>query len=40
MAEQFGGEVTFEVIPNAKLLVHEEHPERFAELTRSFLLDQ
>jgi len=40
MAPQFGGEVTFEVIPEAKLLVHEEHPARFAELTRSFLKQQ
>lgn len=37
MAKQFGGDVTFEVIADAKLFVHEEHPARFAELTRSFL---
>lgn len=37
MAEQFGGSVQLEVIPNAKLLVHEEHPEKFATLTAEFL---
>ncbi len=37
MADQFGGPVRFEVIPDARLLSYEEHPERFAELTRSFL---
>lgn len=39
MAEQFGGAVRFEVIPDAKLLVHEEHPARFAELTKDFLAE-
>lgn len=37
MLEQFGGPTRFEVVPEARLLVHEEHPERVAELTRGFL---
>jgi len=37
MADGFGGPTRFEVIGDARLLVHEEHPERFAELCVSFL---
>ncbi|MGI9604500.1 MAG: alpha/beta fold hydrolase [Acidimicrobiales bacterium] len=37
MAEQFAGSTRFEVIEDARLLVHEEHPERFAELVRDFV---
>ena len=37
MVGQFAGAVDFETIPEAKLLVHEEHPQRFAELTRAFV---
>lgn len=37
MAAQFAGPATFAAVPNAKLFVHEEHPVRFAELTRAFL---
>lgn len=37
MAGQFGGETRFEVIADAKLFVHEEHPTRFAAVTRDFL---
>lgn len=37
MCGQFGGPTTFEVIQSARLLVYEEHPERAAALTRSFL---
>lgn len=37
MADQFGGPTEFVSVPNAKLLVHEEYPKRFAELTASFL---
>ncbi len=37
MLDQFGGPVSFEVIPEARLLAYEEHPERFASLTRAFL---
>ncbi len=37
MCDQFGGPVRFEVIPDARLLVYEEHPQRFAALTRAFL---
>lgn len=37
MLEQFGGPTRFEVVPRARLLVHEEHPERVAELTGEFL---
>ena len=37
MAEQFGGPTEYRVIPQCKLLVHEEHPERFAKLTADFL---
>ena len=37
MIGQFGGVVDFETISEAKLLVHEEHPQRFAELTRAFV---
>lgn len=39
MAEQFGGTTRFEVIDDARLLVHEEHPERFAALCADFLAD-
>ena len=37
MVDSFGGPVSFEVIAKARLLAYEEHPERFAALTRSFL---
>lgn len=37
MADQFGGPTEFVSIPNCKLLLHEEHPQRFAELTSTFL---
>ena len=37
MTSQLAGPTQFEVVPNAKLLVHEEHPQRFAELSRQFL---
>lgn len=37
MAASFGGPVSFEVIPDARLLAYEEHPKRFAALTRSFV---
>lgn len=37
MADQFGGPTQFVSIPKAKLLLHEEHPRRFAELTSTFL---
>jgi pimeloyl-ACP methyl ester carboxylesterase len=37
MCPQFAGPTQFEVVSNAKLLVHEEHPERFAELCDHFL---
>ena len=40
MVDGFGGPVAFEVIANARLLAHEEHPRRFAELMRTFLRDQ
>jgi len=39
MTAGFGGPTRFEVITNAKLLVHEEHPARFAELCSDFLTD-
>lgn len=38
MGEQFAGSVRFEVIEEAKLLVHEEHPERFAKICADFLV--
>lgn len=37
MAGQFAGPVRFETVANARLLVHEEHPDRFAELMNEFL---
>lgn len=37
MVEQFGGPTEFVSIPQCKLLVHEEYPQRFAELTRAFV---
>lgn len=37
MVDQFGGPTEFVTLPNCKLLVHEEYPERFAQLTRDFL---
>jgi len=37
MASQFGGATEFATIAKCKLFLHEEHPERFAELTASFL---
>ena len=37
MTSQFGGPTTFEVVPGAKLLVHEEFPERFAASMSRFL---
>lgn len=37
MQESFGGPTSFEVIANARLLAYEEHPERFAAITRAFL---
>lgn len=37
MADQFAGPTEFVAIPKSKLLVHEEHPQRFGELTRDFL---
>lgn len=39
MAQQFGGPTRFELVADARLLVHEEHPERVAQLTREFLAD-
>ena len=39
MADQFGGRTEFVSIPQGKLLVHEEHPRRFAELTRTFVTE-
>ncbi len=39
MAEQFGGPTRFEVIEQARLLVHEEHPELFASLCAEFLTE-
>lgn len=40
MAEQFAGPTEFVALPQCKLLVQEEHPQRFAELTRAFLARQ
>jgi pimeloyl-ACP methyl ester carboxylesterase len=37
MADQFGGPTRFETIERARLLPHEEHPERFARLCAEFL---
>ena len=37
MADQFAGPAEFVGLPECKLLVHEEHPQRLAELTRDFL---
>lgn len=37
MAAQFAGPATFEAFEDARLLVHEEHPRRFAERSQSFL---
>ncbi len=37
MTSQFAGPTEFEVIAKCKLLVHEEYPQRFAELTAAFL---
>lgn len=37
MAEQFAGPTKFEILPDTKLLVHEERPHEFAALTRDFL---
>ncbi len=37
MVDQFAGPTRFEAIANARLFVHEEYPERFAELTADFL---
>lgn len=37
MCDQFAGSTEFVVIPNARLLVHEEYPEEFARLTAEFL---
>ena len=37
MASQFGGPTHFESIDNARLLVHEEHPEKVAALVSAFL---
>lgn len=39
MAEQFGGPTRFTVIEQARLLVHEEHPELFASLCAEFLAE-
>jgi len=39
MAEQFGGPTRFEVIEQARLLVHEEHPEQFASLCAEFIAE-
>ena len=39
MAAQFGGPTRFVAIDKARLLVHEEHPTRFAALTREFLVE-
>lgn len=36
MTTQFAGPTRFEVVQDAKLLVHEEHPEQFAALMTSF----
>ena len=37
MTTQFAGPTRFEVVANARLLVHEEHPEQFAQLCAEFL---
>ncbi len=37
MTAQFGGPTRFEVVEDAKLLVHEEHPGHFAALMSGFL---
>lgn len=37
MANQFGGPTDFVTIAKCKLFLHEEHPERFAQLTHEFL---
>lgn len=37
MVSQFGGPTEFVAIADCKLFLHEEYPQRFAELTRSFL---
>ena len=37
MAPQFAGPTEFEVVDDAKLFVHEEYPERFAESAQRFL---
>ena len=39
MVPQFGGPTEFVAIARAKLFVHEEYPERFAEATTAFLRD-
>ncbi len=39
MIDQFPAGATLEVIPEGRLFVHEEHPERFVQLTRDFLLE-
>ncbi len=38
MLEQFGGPVTVREVPGAKLFVHEEHPQMFAEEIATFAL--
>ncbi len=37
MVDQFGGPTEMVVVDHARLLVHEEHPEHFAHLIRTFL---
>ena len=37
MQSQFGGPTEFVRVPKAKLLVHEEYPEKIADLTKAFL---
>ncbi len=39
MAKQFGGPTTFVAVPDAKLLVHEEHPELLAQKIEHFVAD-
>ncbi len=37
MTAQFAGPTTFDTVPDARLFVHEEHPERFARSAKAFL---
>lgn len=40
MLDQFSGPTQFEVLTGARLLVHEEHPDRFAELISDFMIER